>query len=59
MCSFDYDEFENKCCEECAHAYVSGNCGELICDYNDKIVVSKYQETENYMNCGTFGFRRE
>lgn len=54
---FDYDEFENKCCEECTHSYVC-NINELACDYNDEIVVSNYQETENYMSCGSFGFRR-
>lgn len=57
MLDYDYDEFENKCCEECTHSYVC-NINELACDYNDEIVVSNYQETENYMSCGSFGFRR-
>ncbi len=58
MCSFDNDEFEDKGCERCIHSYVCGTY-DLACDCNDEIVIKDYEETENYMSCGGFSFRKE
>lgn len=59
MCAFDNDEFVDKACETCAHAYVSDMYGnQLSCEYNDKVVYQDWNETENYMSCNSFGYER-
>ncbi|WP_304067825.1 hypothetical protein [Megamonas hypermegale] len=59
MCAFDNDEFVDKACETCAHAYVSDMYGQqLSCEYNDKVVYQDWNETKNYMSCNSFGYER-